>query len=351
MQKIVVFLPNWLGDVVMATPTLRAVRRHVGRGVQISGVMRPYLGEVLDGTGWLDEQRYFHPKARQPELRRRSLIRWLRRQRFDVALLLPNSLQTAMLACLGGVRERIGYVRYGRGSLLTGKVYPRRSGRRLVDEPMVDYYLRLSEVLGCGAESPRTELAITDDDEASGDQVWQSLGLRTDGRVVALNSSGAYGGAKLWPVEHFAALAARIVAELDHDVLVMCGPKERDIARDVVARSDCERVFSMADQPLGIGTAKACIRRCRLMVSTDSGPRHMAGALGLPMVTVFGPMLPVWSENPTHRAANLHLDLDCIGCHKRVCPLKHHRCMRDLSPERVFREVVRLLQEKSQAAA
>jgi heptosyltransferase II len=123
-------------------------------------------------------------------------------------------------------------------------------------------------------------------------------------------------------------------------VLVFCGPKEREIARDVVRLADSPRVFSMADQPLDLGTAKACLRRTRLMVSTDSGPRHVAAAFGKPLVTMLGPMLPVWSENPTQRARNLVLDLDCIGCHKRACPLGHHRCMRDLSVEMVFAAVV-----------
>jgi heptosyltransferase-2 len=351
MRKIVVFLPNWLGDLVMATPVLRAMRQHVGADAQIVGIMRPYLDEVLGGTDWLDAQWHFAPRSGRRELSRGALVRRMRAERFDVALLLTNSLHTAALAWLGRSRERIGYVRYGRGPLLTGKVYPKRAGRRLLDEPMVDYYLRLAEAIGCRSLSPKTELATTSADEASADKVWQRLGLRGDRRVVAMNCSGAYGGAKLWPVEHFAELAARVVGQLDHDVLVMCGPKERSIAREIVDRAGHGRVFSMADQPLGLGTAKACIGRCRLMVSTDSGPRHMAGALGLPMVTMFGPMLPVWSENPAHTAANLHLDLDCIGCHKRVCPLGHHRCMRELSVDWVFDETARLLQIPSQEAA
>ena len=102
---------------------------------------------------------------------------------------------------------------------------------------------------------------------------------------------------------------------------------------------------------MGIGTAKAVIARSRLMVSTDSGPRHVAAALGRPVVTLFGPMLPIWSENPTQQAANLYLDLDCIGCHKRVCPLGHHRCMRDLSVDMVYHELVRLLEADDAAAA
>jgi heptosyltransferase-2 len=209
--------------------------------------------------------------------------------------------------------------------------------------PMVETYLEVARALGCGEESPRLELATVEADERSADAVFGRLGLRGDGHIIALNSSGAYGGSKLWPVEYFAELARRIVVELDHDVLAFCGPKERDIARRIVELSGNGRVFSMAEQPMDLGTAKACMRRCRLMVSTDSGPRHVAAAFGLPLVTMFGPMLPVWSENPTQRAVNLVLDLDCIGCHKRVCPLGHHRCMRDLTADVVFAAVTSLL--------
>ena len=350
-MKIAIFLPNWLGDVAMATPVLRAVRRHFGPDARIVGIMRPYLKDVLGGTDWLSEQWYFHPKAKQSDLRRPALVKRLRGERFDMALLLPNSLSSAFTAWRGRARERVGYARYGRGVLLTTKVYPLTADGQQVDEPMVDYYLRLAQAVGCPPESPRLELATTEADERSADGVWRNLGLRTDGRVIALNSSGAYGGAKLWPVGHFGQLARRLVDRLGHDVLVMCGPNEREIARDVVRLSGSDRVFSMADQPIDIGTAKACMRRARLMVSTDSGPRHVAAALGKPLVTLFGPMLPIWSENPTQRAANLMLDLDCIGCHKRTCPLGHHRCMRDLSVERVYEEVCRLLEIGESAAA
>ncbi len=366
-MKIAVFLPNWLGDLAMATPMLRALRSHFGPQARIVGIMRPYLADVLGGTDWLDEQWFFNPRAEDRQLRSRAVARRMRGERFDLAVLTTNSLRTAWVAWRGGAQRRVGYVRYGRGPLLTDKLnYPRRKGR-IVPEPMVETYLRLARSIGCAEESLRLELTTTETDERSADAVFERLGLRGDRPVAALNSSGAYGGSKLWPVEYFGRLARRIVAELDHDVLVLCGPKEREIAHEVVRLANDKgvgslyntgagaaqiktpdpfiRVVSMAGQPMDLGTAKACIRRCRVMVSTDSGPRHVAAALGLPVVTMFGPMLPVWSENPTQRAANLVLDLDCIGCHKRVCPLGHHRCMRDLSVETVFTAMRELLQQ------
>ena len=350
-MKIAIFLPNWVGDLVMATPTLRAIRRHAGPDARLVGIMRPYLADVLGGTGWLDRQWFLHPRSKEPGTGFWALVRRMRAERFDAAVLLTNTLRPAMAAWLGAARERIGYVLYGRGPLLTTKLYPRRAGRRLAPAPVVDTYLALARALGCPPESPRLELATTDRDRRRADAVWADLGLRDDGRVLIFNGSGAYGGAKLWPAGYFAALARRVAERLDHDVLVICGPKELQIARDVVRMAGNRRVFSMAGQPLDLGTAKACIRRGRLMVSTDSGPRHVAAAFGLPVVTLFGPMLPTWSENPTQRAGNLMLELDCIGCHKRVCPVGHHKCMRELTVDMVFSEVVKLLRDEEDAAS
>ena len=176
-------------------------------------------------------------------------------------------------------------------------------------------------MLGCGDESPRLELATVEADERSADGVFRRLGLRGDGRVVALNSSGAYGARE--------TLAGRILRPTGPADRRRVGPRRAgdlrpEGARHRPARSSVlpavARVFSMADQPMDLGTAKACIRRCRLMVSTDSGPRHVAAALGLPVITLFGPMLPIWSENPTQQAVNLVLDLDCIGCQQAGLP-------------------------------
>ena len=156
---------------------------------------------------------------------------------------------------------------------------------------------------------------------------------------MALNSTGAFGAAKLWPAEHCAALARQIVDQLDHDVLVLCGPGERDAARQIAARAGSSRVVSLAAQAVSLGLSKGCLARCRVLVSTDSGPRHIAAALGKPVVTLLGPTLPDWIENPAVRGSMLRIELECLGCGKRTCPAGHHRCMRELTPERVLREV------------
>jgi len=170
-------------------------------------------------------------------------------------------------------------------------------------------------------------------------------------RLITFNSSGAFGAAKLWPTEHFAALANRVATELGCGVLVLCGPAEREIAAEIVAGANHPKVHSLADETLSIGLTKACVRRSRLMVTTDSGPRHFAVAFGVPLVSMFGPTPAFWGDNPTASETQLSHELDCLGCHERVCPLGHHRCMRDLGVETVFGAIAAQLDHRQSSSA
>jgi len=341
-MNIGIFIPNWIGDAVMATPTLRAVRNRYP-DARIVGIMRPYVAEVLAGTHWLDELEFYQPGAEDPRLRSRALVSRLREKQLDMALLLTHSLRTALLAWASGAKRRVGYARNGRSLLLTDRLHqPRRRGR-WVPSPVLDDYLRLAYAIGCPPESPRLELATTLVDREAADISWRRLGLPSSGRIVVLNSGGAYGAAKLWPTEYFTELAQRIVVELDHHVLVLCGPNERSIARRIVRESNHPHVVSLADEPGSIGLSKACVQRSRLMVTTDSGPRHFAAAFDVPVITLFGPTHIEWSENHYPGAIHLQRSVPCGPCQKRTCPLSHHQCMRDLSVDEVYEAVYRQL--------
>jgi heptosyltransferase-2 len=343
-----IFLPNWIGDAVMATPTLRALRKQFPRPARLVGVLRPYVAEVLAGTSWLDELIVYDPKRRSGEHSSWSLVRELRRRRLDAVVLLTNSLRTAAIAWLAGAHRRVGYVRYGRGVLLTDPLYPPRTGGKLAPVSAVDYYLELAYYLGCPTESRRLELATLAEDERAADRVWEKLGLSRAGRVVAFNTGGAYGAAKRWPSEHCAALARRVAEELDAAALVLCGPSERETAAEIERQASHPRVKSLAGEPLGLGLSKACIRRADAMVTTDSGPRHFAAAFGTPTVSLYGPTDPAWSVNYNPRAIDLRLSLACSPCGRRACPLKHHACMNELAPDQVFSAVAQLLSQCSQ---
>jgi heptosyltransferase-2 len=350
-MNIGVFLPNWVGDVVLATPALRSLRQHFGHETRLIGIMRPYVADVLAGTHWLDEQVLCDPRSREPGMRGQSLVRRLRALKLDTAILLPNSIRSGLFARASGARERIGYVRFGRGWLLNRKLYAPKQGRHYLPASVLDAYLDLVYAAGCPPASRRLELATLPSDERAADAVWARYRLPGGGKVVALNCGGAYGAAKQWPTGYFAALARRIAVNDRRPVLVLCGPRERDLAREIVSGAEHPRVQSLAGEPPSIGLSKACIRRCGLLVTTDSGPRHFAAAFDVPAITLFGPTHVAWSENYHPAAVHLQLDLDCAPCQQRTCPLGHHRCMRDLSIDEVYRAVKAQLEPRRQAGA
>ncbi|HWC89447.1 MAG TPA: glycosyltransferase family 9 protein, partial [Pirellulales bacterium] len=209
-RKIGIFLPNWIGDTVMATPALRALRGHFGAEARLVGVLRPYLADVLAGTSWLDEQIFYNPRSGNATERSWAIASRLRRERLDALVLLTNSLRTGLVGCASGARQRVGYVRYGRGFTLTTRLYAPRAAGKWIPTPAIDSYLRLAYALGCPTESPRLELATLPADERAADAVWRKLGLPGGDNVVVLNSGGAFGAAKHWPAEYFGALARRI---------------------------------------------------------------------------------------------------------------------------------------------
>jgi heptosyltransferase-2 len=160
--------------------------------------------------------------------------------------------------------------------------------------------------------------------------------------VLLLNAGGAYGQAKHWPAEYCVSLALRAADEFGLTTLVLCGPQEREEAAAIENAARHPQVRSLAREDVSFGTTKAIIRRSRLLVSTDSGPRHLAAALGTPTVVLFGPIDPRWSRNYQRQTIELHVPLDCAPCGQRICPLGHHRCMRDLTVDQVLRAVERL---------
>ena len=351
MTRIAVYMPNWIGDAVMATPALRAVRTEFPRA-QITAVLRPYVSDVLDGLHLIDKQVIWNPKSHNPAQRGWRLASALRREDYDIALLLPNSLRAAWMAFLSGAKMRLGFSRDWRTWLLTDAVTPKP---KTEPHPVIDEYLRLVAALGCRRLSREMELATRAGDELRLKNFWQ----RNSGRLptemrgahpyVCLNPGGAFGSAKHWPNESFGQLAQRIAVEHGRVVLVVCGPAERDSAQRIVRYADHPLVVSVADEPLSVGLTKAAVKHAELLVTTDSGPRHFAQPFGIPVVTLFGPTHIAWSETYYNRAVHLQEDVDCGPCQKRVCPLKHHRCMKDLSVDRVMSVVGSILTERRDA--
>jgi heptosyltransferase-2 len=343
-MTILVFCPNLVGDTVMATPAFRAIAGGFP-GARLVAVVKPGVAATLDGAPWFAERVLFDPRSQDPARRAPAVIRRLQFERADLAVLFPNSFRSAWLAWRAGARRRVGYARGGRGFLLTDRLAPLVDARgRFVPSPIVDAYLGIVRHLRCPVEGPRLELFTTPEEEAAADRAWGRLGLGLGRKVVCLNTGGAYGPAKSWPVEHFAELARRLADEREVDVLVVCGPAEREAAAAIARGAGRKSVVSLADEPLSIGLTKACVRRCSVLVTTDSGPRHFAAAFDVPVVTLFGPTHVEWTLTRFPRAVHLRHDVPCGPCQKRSCPQGHHRCLRDLAPNAVFREVSAVLE-------
>lgn len=340
MKRMALFLPNWIGDVVMATPAIRAVREHYPNA-ELLAVCKPYVGETLAGAPWF-ERTIFFGKGGPREQRFWNVARELRRTPIDAAILFPNSFRTALLAKLGGCRELFGFARYGRDLLLSKRLYAERgTSGRFKPVPAIDDYNRIVRLLGVPDPGHRMELFTTDADETIATATWRQLNLHRFPHVVGLNPGGAFGSSKHWPTAYFAELA-RSLAARGHGVVVLCGPSERDVARAIVEQSGVPGVVSLADSPLSLGLTKAIVRRLSVLVTTDSGPRHFAAAFDRPVVSLFGPTHIGWTETYFAKAIHLQKPVPCGPCQLRVCPLDH-RCMTTLTPHEVLAATIRLL--------
>jgi heptosyltransferase II len=356
-MNVVVYMPGWIGDAVMATPCLRALRRQFA-DAHLVGVGKPYVAGVLEGGDWFDQ--WINVPTHHWDGGVCSLAGQLRSEPRDLAVLLPNSFRSALAVWLGGCRRRVGYARYGRSFLLTDTLAPLRGAQgRLTPSPILEAYNRLAEAVGCSPPGHQLELFTTPANRLATDRVWERAGLNAFREVICLNSGGAFGLAKHWPIDYFATLARDLAVERGCGVLILCGPAERDLSRRLAAMARHPAVQSLADHAtpswsegpaLSLGLSKGCVQRSSLLVTTDSGPRHFAHAFNRPVVTLFGPTHIAWTETNHLRAVHLQKKVACGPCQKRVCPLDH-RCMTQLTPLEVFREVVTLLEHGERAAA
>jgi heptosyltransferase-2 len=348
-MRIAVFLPGWVGDVVMATPALRALRRHFP-DARLTGILKPYVAGALDGLPWLDDQLFLDRHG--PWAQRWPGVAWqLRKDRPNMAILFSNTLRTGLAAWLGGCRRRVGFDLHGRARLITDHLRPLRDyyGQR-IPTPVINDYNRLVETVGCPWPGFRMELVTTPRDEESADAVWRRARFLPGREVVCLNPGGAFGSAKHWYAESFAQVARNLIDRRQCSVLVLCGPNECDQARQIAELTGRKEIASLADVPLSLGLLKACIRRADLLITTDSGPRHFAAAFDRPVVTLFGPTHIPWTETYYPEAVHLQKEVDCGPCQKRVCPLDH-RCMKGITPAEVFAAATELLARRDGARA
>ena len=286
-RRIAIVLPSWVGDAVMATPALRAIRS-ARPGATITGIMRPGLDEVLRGAPWLDAAAACEMKGPGGPGR---LARAIRAGAPEAVLLLPNNFRSALAARLAGAPRRIGYRRDGRGWLLSHAVDVPRSS---APTPTLDYYLGLAaRALGVetAADDRRMELFIGDDERA------RAAALLADvaAPYVVLNPGGNR-AAKRWPPDRFARVAAALHESHGVSAVITGAARERHVAEAIIdASPQTVPIASLIARGLTLGALKPIIEAAALVITNDTGPRHIAAALNTPLVTLFGPTDQRWT--------------------------------------------------------
>lgn len=399
-KRIVVVMPNWLGDGVMATPFLQALRR-TNPQAYIAVLALPLIMPVLAGLPGIDEA---HAYKRHEEA---AALAWLKAGRFDIGYLLPNSFRSAWMLWRAGVKERLGYAREGRGLLLTkhfqaekrstaeadmvrqrqqaqrrfaadiraagGTLVPPKklSLKMLLPQrtsfkpvPTIDYYLKLLELPDADLPAARPmTLGITPSEQTEAQQVLSQQGIEANDRLVMLVPGANFGSSKCWSPERFAQVAEHLIAPHGRyraRVILAGAPTEKPIIDAIVAATKPEYQAQLVPltnlnqgQGVTLGAVKALVAHCTLMICNDTGPRHFACALGanpasgpaekIGVITLFGPTDPLWAETfyNRERQVTMHPLPACGPCQLKRCPIDH-RCMNGLEVAQVLAAVADL---------
>jgi heptosyltransferase-2 len=315
----------------MSLPALRAIRKR-NPEAHVAVLARPWAAEIYRRERCCDEV------IDVPRGGRWRLARALRAGRFDAVILFPNSFEVALVARLAGIPQRIGYDRDGRGWLLTSAI-PRPAPGGIPRHERY-YYLELLRRAGILAELPTEEPILLNGIEAArqaGCARFAAMGF--GGAIAGLSPGAENSRAKQWPAERFAEAAAA----LGFDVAVFGSPKERTLCREVaelLRRRGC-RVLNLAGETT-LGEFIEMAAACRVFLTNDSGAMHVASALAVPTVAVFGPTDWIATAPPGPVARIVRQPVECSPCMLRDCPIDH-RCMTGVSPSQVAQAALDLV--------
>lgn len=332
-MKIMIRATNWVGDAIMALPALRAVRSKFA-DAHIAVVARPYVADIYRDQRVCDELIVYDPRGPHAGFSgRERLAGALRERKFDEALLLQNAFDAAWLAWRAGIPERIGYARDGRSLLLTRAIAVPKRGETPAHEQF--YYLELLKRAGwIEAATGETEISlrISEDAEAQAESRLLVAGSRWNAIRIAIGAGASYGSAKCWPPERFAEMASALAEKFGADVILFGTPSEAAVSSAIVGAMN-RPAIDLTGQTT-IAELPAMLSRCHLFIGNDSGAMHVAAAVGLPVVGVFGPTDPLGTAPVTPRCTVVREKPYCSPCFLRRCPTDH-RCMTRIAPQEV----------------
>lgn len=344
MKRIYLRLPNWIGDVVMAQPCLQALRQSFPEAhITVHGKAHTFgfiaATRCFDEAVPLERKKGWTWPVREGSRLRNAL------KPFDMAVLLPNSLSAALIALVMGAKQRYGYALNGRSFLLTKALPVKKQGRlRLI--PMCEYYLKLVEAAGADIKDipKRPILPTTEESQAFADSFFEKQGLERGEEIWAVNAGGAW-ITKQWQAESVAELCHK-VRDRGAKVLLLGGPGEEALAAEVRKHLKVDGVYGMPEDIVGLDKLVAVLKRCQILISTDSGPRHFGVASEIPVLGLIGPTHPEYTGYDYEAMDIVCKEVHCWPCHRPICPLegeqKRH-CMTSIKADEVFQASLDLL--------
>ena len=348
-ERILIRGTNWLGDAVMTTPAMERLRTSFP-DAHIALLATPLTAGLFQDSPLINE--IIEYRRREAGVKAFfDAVRQIRERQFDAALLFQNAFEAALLAALGGVGVRIGFAEQGRSPLLTHKLHrgeQHRNRHQTQDylDIVAEYeHVCLGKTFKPALERPLASLVATAAQRQAAQEKLRQYQIDNHHPLIALNTGATNSRAKCWPANSFAELADRLQKELNAQIVLIGGAGEREYADNVFRQIGQSRPVNLAGKtsmPELIGL----LAECDLLVSNDTGPAHVAAALGTPTLTIFGPTNE-FETSPTGRRSQLIRadNIECARCMHRDCPIDH-RCMTRLTTAAVFAQARKLLQTK-----
>jgi len=336
--EILVWLPSPMGDVILCTPALRAIRRHF-KSTRISFLANEVVRNILSPSRFNDT--WIHLHSKNPF----AIAKILKEHNFTHAVLFKNSFASALAVSLAGIPERIGYAREGRGFLLTEKLYPLKlSAAKFKPLSMLDYYIAIPAMLGADTADSNLELHANPQENKTLQIKFPEI-AESKGPIVVIVPGGAFGLSKCWLSERFAQTADWLISNYKATVFISVSPAthEKRIAKEICKVSRA-KLINLADRPVSLGELKSLFSIADLVITNDTGPRHIATALQRKVITLFGPNDPAWTETGYENEIKIVGDAPCAPCAKPVCKESEHLCMQSITVDMVCDAAKNLLE-------
>ena len=328
-NRILIRATNWVGDAVMSLPALQAIRERFPQA-HVTILAKPWVADLYQRERFADQVLIYQTNPRPGPLHRSWRIGLsLRPQKFDCAILLQNAFEAAWIAWLAGIPNRIGYNRDGRGFLLTRAIKPPKPGEIPRHERF--YYLELLRRSGLIDHLP----------ECNAIHLTAPPSSRNGKRVIGVSPGAAYGTAKRWLPERFAEAAAELAAKRNASIALFGSATERALCEQVEQQLNGHDVTNYAGQT-SLAQFIDLAAACELFLTNDSGAMHIASALGVPTVAIFGATDDTTTGPTGPKARVIREPVECSPCLLRECPIDH-RCMTRVTAARVVEEALQLL--------